>query len=97
MNIDFGDKLSETVGYSNTDRDTGEKIRFRPRKNYLSQLLRHTQVDTVTIHPTYFLLQELGLVQKLGNIFTLFPERKEGIGGSQSGVCSPHIKHEMEL
>ena len=51
VNTDFGDKLSasprETVGSSNTDRDTGEKIRFRPRKNYLSQLLRHTQVGSV--------------------------------------------------
>jgi len=67
VNINFGDKLSappsETVSSSNTDRDNGEKIRFRPRKNYLSQILRHTQ--------------ELGLVQKLGDIFTLFPERKE--------------------
>ena len=98
VNVDFGDRLSgppsETVGSSN--RDTGEKIRFRPKKNYLSQLLRHTQVGIVT-NPNNVFLQELGLVQRLGNIFTLFPERKEGIGGSQSGVCSPHIKHEMEL
>ena len=98
VNVDFGDRLSgppsKTVGSSN--RDTGEKIRFRPKKNYLSQLLRHTQVGIVT-NPNNVFLQELGLVQRLGNIFTLFPERKEGIGGSQSGVCSPHIKHEMEL
>ena len=50
VNINFGAKLSgppsETVSSSNTDRDNGEKIRFRPRKNYLSQLLRHTQVGS---------------------------------------------------
>jgi len=78
VNINFGEKISgppsKTAGYSNTDRDNGEKIRFRPRKNYLSQLLRHTQ--------------DLGLVQKLGNIFTLFPERKGDLGSTQSGEHS---------
>ena len=94
----FGDKLSappsETgVSSSNTGQDNGKKIRFRPRKNYLSQLLRHTQVvrQIVTDLNKVF-LQELGLVQKLGDIFTLFPERKEDYDEStQSRVCSPHI------
>ena len=34
-------------------------------------------------------LQELGLVQKLGDVFSLFPGREEenGHGSSQLGVC----------
>ena len=54
MDVDFGDKLSAPTGAtaSYNTRDGGEKIRFRPRRNYLTQLLRHTQVKKLMISST---------------------------------------------
>ena len=49
VNIGFGNKTSappsDSADYKK--RDNEEKIRFRPKRNYLTQMLMHTQVGIV--------------------------------------------------
>ena len=92
-NFDFGAKLddeSENIKKSSTEGSTAgdkKKIRFRPRKSHLTQLLMHTKVKFFKEYQDFFfMLQELGLVQKLGDVFSMFPVKEEEQEGSQYGV-----------